>query len=562
MINRIEFIQYRKLKNIAIDFVEGINAIAGTNGTCKSTLLHLFSNSFQRVNSKSSLIADQSCLGVLSSLKPSINAKIETLARNNKHIAPSVNSKSGTLYKVYYLNGSSVEFRKHYSDKSVRYSLKPTYKSGGNESLPSMPVIYLGISRLLPIGELSDDTSIKKLRKWLPEKYQQELSSLIKSFTNYELSFDSPTMAEDLKNHLEFSTNKEDIDSNTISAGEDNVCVILNALVCLHYYYDCLTSKSGCVESALLIDELDSTLHPRFQRLLIETLEIYSRKYKIQIVFTTQSYYLLELVLKKRLHLIYLVDNYSSVAILPDPDWARVKMQLEGTQASDVFCNAKIPVLTEDGEAEWMLELILDFYSNKVAGFSWIKNHLHLINAKAGGEILQNLFSDEILNSKTIGWICVLDGDHSTDLSKSIVALPGKDSPESVLFKYAMSLADKDIEPFWMSEPCLNEGFSVMYFLNEIKPDFDKIEEEICNIHARGESAEGVKRRMNKSLFLKYKDFFRVLFYHWLTNPCNESMITSFYENLGLLYKKTCSCAGLPSSRWPAYINDNAEAES
>ena len=47
---KIKFIQYRKLKNIEIDFADNINIIAGTNGTCKSSILHLISNSHQKVS--------------------------------------------------------------------------------------------------------------------------------------------------------------------------------------------------------------------------------------------------------------------------------------------------------------------------------------------------------------------------------------------------------------------------------------------------------------------------------------------------------------------------------
>lgn len=43
MIEKIKIDQYRKLKNIELNFSKGINAISGTNGTCKTSILHLFS---------------------------------------------------------------------------------------------------------------------------------------------------------------------------------------------------------------------------------------------------------------------------------------------------------------------------------------------------------------------------------------------------------------------------------------------------------------------------------------------------------------------------------------
>ena len=46
MIKQLNFIHYRKLKNIEIEFSKGVNIISGTNGTCKTSILHLISNSF------------------------------------------------------------------------------------------------------------------------------------------------------------------------------------------------------------------------------------------------------------------------------------------------------------------------------------------------------------------------------------------------------------------------------------------------------------------------------------------------------------------------------------
>lgn len=44
MIQKISVNQYRKLKNLDFEFSKEINVISGTNGTCKTSLLHIASN--------------------------------------------------------------------------------------------------------------------------------------------------------------------------------------------------------------------------------------------------------------------------------------------------------------------------------------------------------------------------------------------------------------------------------------------------------------------------------------------------------------------------------------
>ena len=44
MIKNINIIQYRKLKKLTLNFTKKVNAISGTNGTCKTSLLHWINN--------------------------------------------------------------------------------------------------------------------------------------------------------------------------------------------------------------------------------------------------------------------------------------------------------------------------------------------------------------------------------------------------------------------------------------------------------------------------------------------------------------------------------------
>lgn len=194
---------------------------------------------------------------------------------------------SGILFTVDYFDREPLGFRRHNSLMATRFAVKPIYKPGSGDKLPHCPVIYLGLSRLVPFGEFQNDSALAGI----------EITALYKSFTHYSISYTSTQQMGDLKTRAEFSSDKEGIDSNTISAGEDNLYVILAALVSLKYYYESITSTKT-VESVLLIDEIDATLHPAFQLKLLKLMREYSERYKIQIIFTTHSMSTLEAGIK------------------------------------------------------------------------------------------------------------------------------------------------------------------------------------------------------------------------------------------------------------------------
>ena len=288
MIKKIHITQYRKLKDLDLDFTPGLNAISGTNGTCKTSLLHLFSNSFQSVTSSCDWVNDKKCLQVINAVNAVTNPKVETLTRGDKQYNDPAHGVSGVLFNVDYWGQESLDFRRHNSSISTRYAIKPLYKKGSHEKLPYCPVIYLGLSRLVPFGEFQNDEAIAGIRKEFPPEYQSEINELYRKFTHYEITYNSAQQMGDLKTRAEFSSNYEGIDSNTISAGEDNLYIILVAIVSLKYYYESISSTRD-IESVLLIDELDATLHPAYQLKVLSVLRDYCTQYKIQAVFTTHS---------------------------------------------------------------------------------------------------------------------------------------------------------------------------------------------------------------------------------------------------------------------------------
>lgn len=231
MIKSIKFIQYRKLKNISFQFNKGVNIISGSNGTCKSSILYIVSNSFKKVTKNNTRLNNKDALNTVNQINKLINPKIETLTKGDKEYNDPAPNVKGTLYECTYLDNLIINFRKHNSKQINRYSIKPKYTSTAKESLPALPIIYLGLFRLFPFGEFSDnETLVSSLSKKISNNFKKDLASLYSDFTGYELSFENINSMGNIKNRIGFKTNKQGIDSNTISAGEDNLLIILASL--------------------------------------------------------------------------------------------------------------------------------------------------------------------------------------------------------------------------------------------------------------------------------------------------------------------------------------------
>lgn len=551
MISKIHFIHYRKLKDIDIDFSKNINIISGTNGTCKSSILHIISNSFQAVKGTRCSDTVKKCIEIIKVINEQYNPKLESLTRGDKKYQDPAPGHTGAYYDVEYLGDqATLSFRKHNSQNAgkFRYAVKPKYSIKSNEKLPSIPVIYLGLSRLATYGEYKDLEPIVEVKKNLPQEYLSEIIKIYASFTNYHISNIGVNHMGSVKIRADFDSAEKGIDSNTISAGEDNLYIIISALVSLKYYFDSLSEHSE-VDSILLIDEFDATLHPAFQFKLFDLVLKYSMEYNIQVVFTSHSLSLLEYCLKKKQNLIYLYDNQTSIHHIENPSIHKINLYLKSITESEYSFERKIPVFSEDEEARYLLNILFDYFSEKNDGFRRVRSYFYLVDTNIGGDILHNLFKDPQLKT-FVGQLCILDGDHNDDLNNRVITLPGKGSPEKFLIDYAKSLYDRDEDKFWLSDTVLEENIGKDFYIHTFIPAVDAIEEKINDFHIQGKSASGVRREETKKLFRQHKKFFHIVFDEWLTDPNNESEIIKFYNNLKAMYKKVAPIAGLDPDTW------------
>lgn len=548
LVRRINIVRYRKLENMTLDMSSGVNIISGTNGTCKTSLLHIISNAHQAVTRKCNWVNDKSCLGVIKQLNNTTNPKIESLTKGDKIHNDPANGTAGKLFSIDYFGHSSLEFRRHDSKTNNRYAVKPWYRRGTTEKLPFCPVIYLGLARLYPFGEYQNDAAVERLKKSLPAQYQTEIASIYRRLTGMTISSVSPQKMGDIKTRADFDSDKAGIDSNTISAGEDSLFIAITALVSLRYYFESITSNNE-VESVLLIDELDATLHPSLQFKLLDIFREYSQEYKIQIVFTTHSLSILEYALKKRDNVIYLIDNVTSAVKMESPDIYKIRMYLYDSTRDDIYLSKAIPLFTEDNEARVFLNSLFDYYAGIHPEFAGVRGFFHLVDANIGAANLRSIFGDTYLLKTTMKSICILDGDQQGDLDKYTITLPGGDSPEKVIMDYAITLYDNDSE-FWTADTILDLNYGKVHFRNNIRPDIDGIPARVQVRHAAGESAHGVERDLRKKAFKKHQRFFELLFRHWIRDSENSNSVTEFYGQLNIMFKKVAEFYGINPQLW------------
>lgn len=563
MIKKIKFNRYRKLVNLNIDFSKNLNIISGTNGTCKSTLMHLISNSFQAVKRTDERLGSTDALNLLNKFNDKVNPKIESVSRGDRNTYNNpAEGVSGTLFSVDYFGDMTLEFRKHNSrnethQENYRFAIKPQYKHGSKETLPALPVVYLGLSRLFPYNELSDGHPVSDPKGQLPEYLHNEFVEQFHKLTNIEIKTALHQDVSGVKKRNDFTTNKDGIDSNTISSGEDNISIILTALNCLRYYYDCLHDDVD-IASVLLIDEFDASLHPSIQVDLLNLIVQYSLDYKIQVFFTTHSLYLLKHAYESKHKIIYLVDQIDEVDLMDDPSPAHIEMHLSAKLHTDMYKNVYIPVYTEDAEARIFLKELLDYISKTSdPNFAMARVYLHFVDANIGANSLKNLFSDKHLNHSSIRSICILDGDQECKIHDHIISLPGSDNPEKLLGMYASKLfSDSKYRSFWQ------ENFQYGYskpVAQKIINEFCEIDKGISALKDAGESTKGVRRTKSKDHFVKHQDFYMKVLSHWLANPDNQKVIQKFSRDLRSVFLKTAPYHGIGKEVWR--LNDSDASE-
>jgi predicted ATPase len=167
----------------------------------------------------------------------------------------------------------------------------------------------------------------------------------------------------------------------------------------------------------ILIDEIETSLHPRVQRRLIRELAEQARANDLQFIITTHSPYVLEELPQEAR--IYIVNDSKGRKIVTgvSPEFAMTKMDEEQHPECDLY-------VEDDKAAALLKEIIIKYKPNLL-----LRCQLIAYGAASVGYVLGQMAMENRFPRPS----CVfLDGDQSE--RPGCIVLPGDDAPERVVF--------------------------------------------------------------------------------------------------------------------------------
>lgn len=456
---------FRSLKKLHLDIAPRITVIAGHNGIGKSTILGLIANCSEYTDQKTLLgrtyRADFSELFFLDYYKDfkeldpkkySANLHYEIEGNIVIKKCPVTGTHKQLIFKKQFQkflvkvpNDQLTEKQRAAltDDKCYIYRMRiiprlenkvdteilEKYKIGGSAKI-NIPTLYLGMSRMSPIGEFEWDQVNHK------EIHQLEDLNLI--YTIFNEIIPIPLVQQNEKKgyiHSIKQTNKQSIvpdfnyPSLSISLGQDSLSTIVTALVSFSHLKKILGEKyTGGI---LVIDEIESGLHPKAQMALMRQLKKYAITLNLQIIVTTHSLTMIKEILEINPSpsldkVIYLKDTYSPKD-MEDVTYTKIKndMLLEPFKPkNDEIIQEVIPEIFcyfEDEEASDFMNGLLNALDIKDT-FSKFGKKLKIISAKMGCTTLNKLSNQSPhFKSSLIFLDADTESDEKTNESKNLL---------------------------------------------------------------------------------------------------------------------------------------------
>lgn len=507
----------RKLKNIKLEFAERFTIIAGYNGIGKSTILGL-------IASASGLPKEDSYFDKPFSIDINHIIHFDPDELETEKLSPPWPKATYVNLDTEKEHWKNIRLTKR-PEKRLRSVASTAADSPDNDLSLSdgkvpLPTIYLGLLRVLPVGE----TLEAHVQSEFEESLDEDDKDCIIKFINDVMSGSTNKKVKDFTGLSVKYTNKRTKhptyahSSKSVSLGQDSLSSIATAIAS----FNKLKREMGedYPGGLLIIDEIDAGFHPKAQQQLFEALCSQAKKLSLQIIATTHSPRMVELThpdsnFKKSEQrnaqyldkIIYLADSRN-----PEPvDWP-LNTILEDMSLSPLTTESevkpeKVKIYLEDEEAAFFLKGILgmkrDYKSLESIPFQ-------IFPLGIGGTNLLKLPKFDPHFEKVI---LLVDADTTVpDTRKNGLKLPSpKDevkSPENILYSYIEHLVNNDTAQYSATYKALKRRGITS----------DRLTEDFLNTHS-GTDREA-RKKWFKSNYKKIEEYEILTF--WTNDHAEE----------------------------------------
>lgn len=285
---------------------------------------------------------------------------------------------------------------------------KPTERWRGYNERPERPILYIDLGRIQPVTERTGYSKLAKagVTEISSDMFDEATVSRLSNIMgrHYEHARMSLTTGDSRREVPVLGANGLDYSGFHQGAGETVITELLVADF----------PKNGIV----LIDEIESSLHPRAQRRLMRDLAAICREREVQILLTTHSPYVLdELPLEARACII-LNESGREIVYGVTPEFAMTRMDDVPHYECDVY--------VEDVRAKTFLQEIIVAHRRDLIR----RCQVIPFGAASVGRSLGQMVANGRFPRPTRVF---LDGDESP--STGCLLLPGDDAPERVVFR-------------------------------------------------------------------------------------------------------------------------------
>jgi predicted ATPase len=306
------------------------------------------------------------------------------------------------------VSGVSIGYKFRQGDSTVENTLrKPTKRWRGMPERPERSTFFLDISRTQPIDTLIGYGKIAKEATFRGDEVELHESSRTLLARVLGRSYESGKIITQEGKKVGVLGHEGKIYSNFHQGAGEDATTDLVALL-----YDVPRN------SLVIIDEVESSLHPRAQRRLMTELLHLSLEKRLQFVLSTHSPYVLEqLPTEARIYIETGTRGKRNLLYGITPEFALSLM--------DDMDHSELTLYAEDERAAHMVDRLISVHKPD------IRRRVSIVAVGPASTIavLGHIASEGKFNRPAIG---ILDADQNE--SAGCLVLPGSDAPERVIF--------------------------------------------------------------------------------------------------------------------------------